>query len=140
VALLAALALGDTALAEDSARRAAPVDREASAAAPAGGARMRVAIDPETGEFTAEPAPATDPAEGAATHSLQRGSEEVDDLVEEENPAGGFTVHLRRRFGGVARAVAAPSGLEVECDAGESGKPHGAPTESHPAPRAPVQD
>ena len=86
--------------------------------------RMRVAIDPETGEFISPPEPAPVPDDGAATQSLQRGAEGVDDLVEEVNPAGGYTVHLRRRFGGVARAQAAPAGVDVECEAGESPDHH----------------
>ncbi len=82
-----------------------------SAAAPASPG-MRVFIDPETGEFGEAPA---EPDSDAAR--LQR-VPVVDDLVEEANPAGGYTIHLKRRFGGVARATVDADGLEVECEAG----------------------
>lgn len=78
--------------------------------------RMRVYVDPETGEITAPPP-------GAAAQqppaSLQ-GQVADDEFVEEVNPAGGYSVDLQRRFGGVARAVAAPQpgAAVVECEAG----------------------
>jgi len=128
VGLLAALGLGDAATAEE------PVPASASVA----GARMRVAIDPETGEFTSEPAPVD--ADGATTNSLGPQLDEAADLVEEKNPAGGYTVNLRRRFGGVARAAVAPAGVEVECHADENGHPHAAPAALRADAGAPVED
>jgi hypothetical protein len=88
-------------------------DKDVAAPPAAGG--MRVYIDPETGEFGAPPPETT----GAAT-SAQR-ARPTDDLVEEANPAGGYSVDLKRRFGGVARAVAGANGVEVECEDGTPG-------------------
>jgi hypothetical protein len=104
VAVAVALA-GGTALADD---------QDVAGAAAAGG--MRVHIDPETGEFGSAP-----PETAGATTSAQR-ARAADDLVEEVNPAGGYSVDLKRRFGGVARAVTVANGVEVEC---ENGTPAG---------------
>lgn len=86
---------------------------------PVAGSGMRVAIDPETGEFVAAPAPLPFDGAGAATQGFGAVAPN-DDLVEEVNPTGGYTIHLQRRYGGVARARVLPSGVEIACDAGES--------------------
>lgn len=93
----------------------ATADDKDVAAVPAAG-EMRVHIDPETGEFGAAP-----PETTGATTSAQR-ARTTDDLVEQVNPAGGYSVDLKRRFGGVARAVAGANGVEIEC---ENGSPAG---------------
>ncbi len=93
---------------------------EPTANPPAAG--MRVYIDPESGDFTAPPNEQSEPAPAAGGDALQR-SRSTDDLVVEANPAGGYTVNLKRRFGGVVRATVADSGTEVECESADaSGK------------------
>ena len=83
--------------------------------APPAPAGMRVYIDPETGELAAPPPGRRDAQAPAVLQGLPADQE----LVEQVNPAGGYTIDLERRFGGFARAVAAPAGVEVECEAGE---------------------
>ncbi len=80
--------------------------------APASGG-MRVYIDPETGDFGAAPQGVDE-----AAPLLQR-ARPAQELVEEVNPAGGYTVHLQRRFGGVVRATAGSDGTEIECRTGD---------------------
>ncbi len=78
--------------------------------------RMRVYVDPETGELTAPPPQ----AEVSQPPAYLQGQVADDDLVEEVNPAGGYSIDLQRRFGGVVRAEAAPQpgAPVVECEAG----------------------
>lgn len=85
-------------------------------AAPASGEqRMRVYIDPETGRFGAPP-----PGESAGQPpAALQGLAAEHELVERVNPAGGYSIDLERRFGGVARVVSVPGGIEAECEAGE---------------------
>lgn len=79
---------------------------------------LRVAIDPDSGEFVAAPAPL--PFDGGGAAQRLDDADRTDDLIEEVNPAGGYTIHLRRRFGGVARAQVTSAGVSVECDAGDA--------------------
>ena len=81
--------------------------------------KMRVSIDPETGEFRPAPPPEEIPDGANEDPALQR-ARNVDDLVEEVNPAGGYTIDLKRRFGGVSKATvgATKTDPHVECEAG----------------------
>ena len=81
-------------------------------------AGMRVYIDPETGDFGA--APEAEPQEAPATEDALQRSRSTDDLVVEVNPAGGYTVDLKRRFGGVVRATAGERGTDVECESADA--------------------
>ncbi len=87
-------------------------DTRDAIAAPAAG--MRVYVDPDTGELATPPPPAATSEAPPAQRARQ-----VDDLVEEANPDGGYTINLRRRFFGEAQARVAAGALEVECDTGD---------------------
>ncbi len=105
------LALSMPAMADDTASSG-----QSQVAVPAAG--MRVHIDPDTGERRSAPSGTEQPA------AMFTGSVPTADLVEEVNPAGGFTVDLQRRFGGVARASVGSDGkVAVDCET--DAKPEG---------------
>jgi len=89
--------------------------RAEDAATPAAGsaAGMKVYIDPETGNLTTPPPGQPSRASGAATST-------ADDLVVEENPAGGYTIDLQRRIRGVSRAKVGAAGVEVDCEGADA--------------------
>jgi len=87
-------------------------------AAPVAG--MRVYVDPETGEFTTPPPPPAPPPAAATSEApAALRARQVDGLVEEANPDGGYTINLKRRFFGEVQARVAGGTLEVECDTGD---------------------
>ncbi len=101
---LVALAVALSAQAEDERADGTLSDRPTTASG------MRVFVDPESGEIISKPLEVESP--GARLSGF---SDDEVELVEEVNPAGGYTIDLGRRFGAAARARATAEGVEVEC-------------------------
>jgi len=103
VAIALAVALAAPALAVEQAKD--------GGAAPGG---MRVYVDPETGERTSAP-----PAAAAQLGGAGAIADPAAGLVEEENPEGGYVIHLQRRFRGAMGARTGAAGeVSVECETG----------------------
>ena len=86
-----------------------------STSAPVAG--MKVYIDPETGERTSPPRASAISRDAQLSGTTVAGEE----LIEEVNPAGGYTIDLKRRFGASSHARSVNGAVEVECESGKMG-------------------